>query len=290
MKGNEPMRIDSHQHYWRISRNDYGWITPELPVLYRDFLEKDLRPHLEKNKIDKTIVVQAAPTIEETEFILSLSNESETIAGVVGWIDIEDISYKERLENFRKHPKFVGIRIMIQDMPDERVILKPHYLEAFSYFEKMDIPVDLLVRSDQLSVVVELLKYVSIRAVIDHIAKPQIKAGTLEPWKSQMKQIAKHPNIYCKLSGMVTEADHHNWEKEEFIPYVRHIVNEFGVNRVMFGSDWPVCLLSASYDDVYNLLKETLPPNLTEVEEERIFGGNALKFYKLNMDSQQFKK
>src|ERR1700730_4796789 len=145
------MRIDSHQHYWKISRNDYGWITPEMPVLYRDFLEKDLRPYLEKNKKDKTIVVQAAPTLEETEFILSLSENSETIAGVVGWIDIEDPSYKEQLDRLRRNPKFVGIRIMIQDMPDEKVILKPNVLEAFSYFAELEIPVDLLVRSNQLS-------------------------------------------------------------------------------------------------------------------------------------------
>jgi L-fuconolactonase len=275
------MRIDSHQHYWKISRNDYGWITPEMPVLYRDFLEKDLRPHLEKNRIDKTIVVQAAPTLEETEFILSLSENSETIAGVVGWIDIEARSYKEQLDRLIKNPKFVGIRIMIQDMPDEKVILKPNVLEAFSYFAEIDIPVDLLVRSNQLAVVLELLKHVPLRAVIDHIAKPDIKHGFIDPWKSQMKQIAQYPQIYCKLSGMVTEADHHDWKKEDFIPYVQHIMSEFGVNRVMYGSDWPVCLLSASsYEDVYHLLKETLP-QLTEDEEERIFGGNALEFYKL---------
>src|SRR5689334_13535102 len=128
------MRIDSHQHYWKIDRNDYGWITPEIPILYRDFLENDLKPHLEKNKIDKTIVVQAAPTIEETEFILSLSNECETIAGVVGWINPENPSYKEHLNRFRQNPKFVGIRVMIQDMPDENKILEPEYLKAFSYF------------------------------------------------------------------------------------------------------------------------------------------------------------
>ena len=275
------MRIDAHQHYWKINRNDYGWITPELPELYCDFLEADLQPLLEKNKIDKTIVVQAAPTIEETEFILSLSKNSETIAGIVGWIDIENPSWKEQLEKFRKDPKFVGIRIMIQDMPNENIILQPNYLEAFSYFEKLDIPVDLLVLSAQLPIVVELLKHVSIRAVIDHIAKPDINQGSIEPWKSQIKQIAQYPNIYCKLSGMVTEAEHYNWTTEQFIPYVQHIVNEFGLNRVMYGSDWPVCLLSASYDDVFKLLKETLPQNLTKDDEEGIFGGNALEFYQL---------
>lgn len=275
------MRIDSHQHYWKIDRNDYGWITPEIPKLYRDFLEADLKPHLAKNKIDKTIVVQAAPTIEETEFILSLSKESETIAGVVGWINIENASYKDQLTRLREHPKFIGIRVMIQDMPDENKILEPSYLEAFSYFAELDLPIDLLVTSNQLPAVVELLKRVSIRGVIDHIAKPEIKQGKLKPWKQQMEQIAKHPTIYCKLSGMVTEADHTNWKQEDFVAYVYHIVQVFGKNRIMFGSDWPVCLLAASYDEVYELLRKTLPVELTEADKAKIFGENALEFYKL---------
>ncbi|TCN22746.1 amidohydrolase family protein [Mesobacillus foraminis] len=275
------MRVDAHHHYWKIDRNDYGWITPEIPKLYRDFLEKDLKPHLKKNKIEKTIVVQAAPTIEETEFILSLSNESETIAGVVGWIDPENPSYKEHLRRFRENPKLVGIRVMIQDMTDENKILEPSYLNAFSYFAELDLPVDLLVRSNQLPAVLELLKKVPIRGVIDHIAKPEIKQGNLEPWKTQMEQIARHPNIYCKLSGMVTEADHMIWEKEDFVAYVHHIVQVFGKNRIMFGSDWPVCLLAASYNEVFELLWEVLPGGITKEEEAKIFGENALEFYKL---------
>ena len=273
------MRIDAHQHYWKISRNDYDWITPDLPELYRDFLVEDLRIHLSKHKIDKTIVVQAAPTINETEFILDLSTHSDSIAGVVGWIDIEDSAYKQQLDKFRKHPKFVGIRIMIQEMPDESKILEPNYLEAFTYFEKLGIPVDILVKSNQLPVIVKLLNQVAIRGVIDHIGKPNIAKGELEPWKLHMSEIAKHPNIYCKLSGMVTEAHHYNWQIENFVPYIHHVLEVFGTNRVMYGSDWPVCLLSASYDDVYQLLKETLPSDINAEEEARIFGTNAAEFY-----------
>ncbi|WEG11084.1 amidohydrolase family protein [Pullulanibacillus sp. KACC 23026] len=276
------MRIDAHQHYWKINRADYGWITPDIPVLYRDFMVNDLKKHLEENNIDKTIVVQAAPTIEETEFILDLSTHSTSIAGVVGWVDLEDPTYKEQLNKFREHPKFIGIRIMIQDMPDESRILEPHYLEAFAYLEELDLPIDLLVKASQLPVLLKLLNQVSIRGVIDHIAKPNIAKGELEPWKRQISEIAKHPNIYCKLSGMVTEANHNNWRIEEFIPYVHHIIEEFGTNRVMYGSDWPVCLLSASYNQVYQLLKDTLPRNITSVEIERIFGANAIEFYQLD--------
>lgn len=275
------MRIDAHQHYWKISRNDYGWITPEISVLYRDFLEDDLKNHLKRNQIDKTIVIQAAPTEEETEFLLSLSEHADTIAGVVGWVDIGKGDYKEQLEKWMKHPKFVGIRVMIQDMPDETVILSPEFLEAFRYFAKIDLPVDLLVRSDQLSALLKLLKEVTFRGVIDHIAKPDIASGTRDPWELQMTEIARYPSIYCKVSGMVTEAEAYTWKKDDFIFYVHHIFREFGTDRVMFGSDWPVCLLAATYDQVYELLNNTLPNYVTEEDKQNIFGGNAMKFYQL---------
>lgn len=170
---------------------------------------------------------------------------------------------------------------MIQDMPDEHKILEPQYLEAFSYFADIDLPVDLLVKWSQLPSVLELLKQVPVRGVIDHLAKPDIKNGTMEPWKNWMEQIAQYPHIFCKLSGMVTEADHTNWTKEDFIPYIHHIVQVFGMERIMFGSDWPVCLLAAGYDEVYHLLKEVLPGNLSEEDEAKIYGGNAMKFYQL---------
>ncbi|UOQ86469.1 amidohydrolase family protein [Gracilibacillus salinarum] len=276
------MRIDAHQHYWKINQHDYGWITPEIPILYRDFLEENLIPHLRKHQIDRTIVVQAAPTIEETEFILSQSEKSDIIAGVVGWIDIEDPSYKKQLELFLNHPQFVGIRIMVQDMPDENIILKRKYLDAFEYFGKIDLPVDLLVHANQLAAVVKLLNQVTIRGVIDHIAKPSIKEGAIEPWRSYMSEIAKHPTIYCKLSGMVTEADHVQWKSEDFVPYVQHIVKMFGAERLLYGSDWPVCLLAADYDEVIQLIENVLPENLTESDKARIFGENAKIFYKLD--------
>lgn len=275
------MKIDAHQHYWKISRDDYGWITPDIPRLYRDFLEDDLLPHLQSRNITKTIVVQAAPTIEETEFILSLSEQSESIAGIVGWLDLDDPSYKKQLEIFQQHPKFLGIRVMIQDMEDETRILQKHYLDAFSYFEQMDLPIDLLVTSNQLDAVCQLLKQISIRAVIDHLAKPEIAKGITEPWKQRITEIAQYPNIYCKISGMVTEADHQSWRQEDFTPYVHHIVDVFGPDRIMYGSDWPVCLLAATYKDVHDLCEATLPTHLTADERENIFGNNASNFYKL---------
>ena len=276
------MRIDAHQHYWEVNRGDYGWITPEITTLYRDYLPTDLAPHLKKHQIEQTILIQAAPTIEETLFLLDLSNESGSIAGVVGWIDLESSDYKSQFSLFEKQPKFVGFRLMIQDMIDETIVLKENYIKALRYFVEKDVPVDLLFVHNQLPTVIQLLEKVpGLRGVVNHIGKPNIAGQIMEPWKSEMSQIAKHKNIYCKLSGMVTEADHNDWETSEFVAYIRHILVEFGMERVMFGSDWPVCLLAGSYDDVVNILEYALPKNMSKSDQEKLFGGNAQRFYKL---------
>ncbi|WNR45486.1 amidohydrolase family protein [Paenibacillus roseipurpureus] len=276
------MRIDAHQHYWKMDRGDYGWITPELSVLYRDFLPSDLQPHLEQFDINKTIVVQAAETLEETAYLLALSETSDTIAGVVGWLDLDDPNFLLHYKKCKQHPKYVGFRVMIQEMPDARAILQPHFVEALRYFAEENVPVDLLVVAHQLEPVVELLEQVpGLRAVIDHIAKPQIAAGVIEPWSSQMTAIAQHPNIYCKISGMVTEAHHTEWKAEDFTKYIQHILTIFGSKRVMFGSDWPVCLLAGEYEDVVDIVTQALPSHWTEEDKSRLFGLNAKEFYKL---------
>lgn len=276
------MRIDAHQHYWKLERGDYGWPTPELPVLYRDFLPDDLLPHLHQHHVDQTIVVQAAPTLEETDYLLSLSDESGTIAGVVGWLNLNDPDFLIHYKRFSEHPKYVGFRVMIQEMPDASVILEPHFVDALRYFAEKEVPVDLLVVSNQLEPVVQLLELVpGLRAVIDHIAKPRIADGVMEPWKSQMAAIARHPNIYCKLSGMVTEANHKEWKPEDFTAYIRHALDMFGTERVIFGSDWPVCLLTADYGEVVDVLTHSLPQDWSELDKARLFGLNAREFYKL---------
>lgn len=276
------MRLDAHQHYWKISRGDYGWITPEITTLYKDFLPNDLIPHLRDHHIEQTILVQAAPTIEETEFLLDLSNKSESIAGVVGWIDLEDSNYRAQFDRFKKHPKFVGFRLMIQDMIDETIVLQERYLEALRYFADKEVPIDLLCVHHQLPTVIRLLEKVpNLRGVVNHIGKPHIAGKVMEPWKSDMRQIAKYKNIYCKLSGMVTEADHKSWQKDDFVAYIRHVLDIFGMDRVMFGSDWPVCLLAGSYDDVVHVFEHALPKNLPKSDHQKLFGENAQKFYKL---------
>lgn len=275
------MRIDAHQHFWQLSRGDYGWISPEMKAIYRDFGPDDLAPLLDRNGIDQSIVVQAAPTTGDTAFMLELANRSDRIAGVVGWIDLERPDYREQYAAYRQHPAFAGIRLMIQEMEDAREALRPAVLEALRFFAAEGLPIDLLVRSHQLPALLELLEAVpGLRGVIDHIAKPRIDQDEWEPWASRMKQAASHPNIYCKLSGIVTEAAPHQLEPDTFVRYVRHIVEAFGAERVMFGSDWPVCLLAADYDNVVATLEATLPA-LEPAQREQLFGGNAIRFYKL---------
>ncbi|MFC5470490.1 amidohydrolase family protein [Cohnella suwonensis] len=278
----ELSRIDAHQHFWKIERGDYGWITPELPVLHRDYLPGDLRPHLEKHRLDGSIAVQAAPTLEETAYLLSLAESDDSVLGVVGWLDLQDPRHMEYYESFASHPKYVGFRIMIQEMPDAGAVLEPAFVEGLRAYASRGVPVDLLVTAGQLEPVIELVRQVpGLRGVIDHIAKPRIKEGVEEPWRGQIERLASFPNLYCKLSGMTTEADREAWRPEQFAPYVRHVLECFGPDRVMYGSDWPVCLLAATYDEVVGVLESALPDSWGETEKKKLYGLNAKEFYRL---------
>jgi L-fuconolactonase len=276
------MRIDAHQHYWDLTRNDYGWLTPELGVLYRNFLPNDLLPLLQANHISKTIAVQAAPTVAETEFLLQLSADNESIIGVVGWLDMASAQFEQQLLQFMKKDKFIGIRPMLQDL-DVDEVLQPAMLNSFSILEKYDFPIDLLVRPKHLSAILKIMERLpKLRAVVDHLAKPDIKNGLREPWKSQIAALAEYPNVYCKCSGMVTEADWQRWKREDFRFYIDHCFENFGAERLLFGSDWPVCLLAAQYDEVYKLMLDLLPDHFGREEQDLLFGLNAIRFYKIN--------
>ncbi|WP_235827934.1 amidohydrolase family protein [Brevibacillus migulae] len=276
------MRVDAHQHFWQISRGDYGWLTPDLGVLYRDYLPGDLAPHLQERQIQQTILVQAAPTREETDFLLRLYEETPFIAGVVGWLDMESLSFPEEFARYREHPGFVGLRPMLQDLEDDRWILRPQVMKHVELLVQADFPLDLLVFPRHLPYIKELLQsFPSLRGVIDHAAKPPIAKGLLEPWKELLADIAAHERILCKLSGLVTEADHQHWTVADLAPYVQHVIEVFGADRTLYGSDWPVCLLAGSYGEVFEALQQALPAALTEAEREAIFGGNAIRFYKL---------
>lgn len=284
------MRIDAHQHFWSTKRpNDYGFLVPEAGVLYNEYKPEGLKLVLDTIGIDYTVLVQAAETEEETNWLLDLVEEVEYVAGVVGWIDFDTDSetFSKKLDHFRKNRKFIGVRPMLQDLPDDRFILRPRVLENLKIVASQDFPFDILVYPKHLPHIYEMLQRVpGLRAVIDHMAKPEIRSAKTEPWLFWMQKISQFPNVWCKLSGMVTEADHYNWEQREFEPYIQGIVQSFGPMRLMFGSDWPVCLQAATYTQVYDLLikgLEKLPERLNDTQWEAIFGTNASKFYKLNV-------
>ncbi|KHF41658.1 amidohydrolase family protein [Halalkalibacter okhensis] len=275
------MRIDAHQHYWNIDREDYGWIKPDNQLMYRNYYPADLLPHLKNQNINKTILIQAAPTIDETIFLLELSKTEETVAAVIGWLDLTEHNFKEKLNMYRKYAKFAGIRVMIQDMKDETVVLTPPYVKAFKYFEEINLPIDLLVTHDQLDTLIKLMEKVpNLRGVIDHIGKPNISNKYFDSWYHNMKGLSKYPNLYCKTSGMITEASQ-NWEIKDFKPYLRAVLELFSIDRLMYGSDWPVCLMAGFYDDTVNVVMGNLEESLNSEEINKLFGQNASIFYEL---------
>ncbi len=263
-------------------------MSPAVQALCRDYLPADLRPSLERHRIDKTILVQAAQTVAETDFLLELATNDDSIAGVVGWLDMEDAGFIQQFQEYRKKAKFIGLRPMLQDLEDDRWILRPQVLHALRIVADADFPFEFLTFPRHLPFVLQALESIPhLRVAIDHISKPEIRAGTLEPWKNCMAQLAGHPNLYCKLSGMVTEADHASWTADDLRPYIGHVVECFGFDRLMFGSDWPVCLLAASYDRVIEAARAILMPVLDEVAERKLFGETAARFYKLGNEAQR---
>jgi L-fuconolactonase len=277
------MRIDGHQHFWKLNRGDYHWMSPGIAKLYRDYLPADLVPHLIKHRIDRTIVVQAADTVEETDFLLGLAAENEFIAGVVGWLDLESPDFARQFDHYRKNPKFIGLRPMLQDLPDDAWIARPSVLRSLRIIAEADFPFDFLTLPRHLPYVIRALDEVGpLRGTIDHISKPEIKRHKFQPWQDLLEQLAEHKTLYCKLSGMITEADHDHWTAEDLRPYIDHAVNCFGWDRVIFGSDWPVCLLAGSYDQVIDGVHDVLHPRMDAEAERKLFGLNAMTFYKLN--------
>lgn len=277
------IRIDAHQHFWRIEDGYYDWIDPSDSVLYRDYVPEDLVHHLKTHSMDGTITVQASPNIKDTELLLELSEKTNSILGVVGWVDVTGHTFKEDLETLKKHKKFVGIRVMIQDFEDPSILLSSSYMKAFKYLEEQQISVDLLVREIQLPVIVQLLREVpQLRAVIDHLGKPTIAKAQLDTWEDQLQEIASYSTVYCKLSGLVTEAKV-EWKIGDFKPYLQRAYDAFGPNRLMFGSDWPVCLVAATYDEVVEIIKSTFEDKLSEEDQHKLFGENAARFYRIDI-------
>jgi L-fuconolactonase len=271
------MIIDAHQHFWRPARGDYGWLTPDLPTLYRDFMPTALAPILGQQKIDGTILVQAAPTVAETEFLLEIADETPFVYGVVGWVDFDDTNSLGEIARLAKHPKLVGLRPMIQDIVDDDWMLRPNLAPILDAMIQQDLAFDALVLPRHLPNLREFLaRYPNLRVVIDHGAKPEIANGHFDDWANDMMLIAREGRTYCKLSGLLTEAGE-DWNITNLEPYVAHLFKHFGTQRLIWGSDWPVLTLATSYDKWLSIARTFVP----DASEDAIFGQNARDFYRL---------
>lgn len=273
-----PVRIDAHQHYWRIARGDYGWLTPALGPIHRDFTPADLAPALAAGAIDRTILVQAAPTLAETRFLLEVARDTPSVAGVVGWADLAAPDAAGVVADLAHDPLLVGLRPMLHDLADPDWVLRPDLAPAFDAMVAGGLTFDALARPIHLSRLIELARRrPDLRIVVDHAAKPEIAQGRLDPWRADIAALARAPNVTVKLSGLVTEAAP-DWTDRDLAPVVDHLLGCFGTDRLMFGSDWPVCLLAAPYAR-WLASAEALTAGVDAAGRAAIFGGTAARIY-----------
>lgn len=274
------MRIDAHQHYWDPARGDYGWLTPALGPLYRPWGPADLAPALARHAIDGTVLVQAAPTVPETEWLLALADRTPAVRGVVGWIDFEKPDDLAALRRLAAHPKLVGLRPMIQDIADDAWVTRRDLDPAFAAMIDHDLVFDALTLPRHLPHLLErLARHPDLRVVVDHGSKPQIRDRAFDDWARDMTRVARETRASVKLSGLVTEAAQ-GWTGADLAPYVDHLLGAFGPHRILFGSDWPVCLLASSYERWIETV-EGFIAHLTDHERAAIMGGNAARIYRL---------
>ncbi len=275
------MKIDSHQHFWKYDPQEYPWIQSEWSIR-RSFLPDDLWPLLQEHRIDGCIAVQARQSLVETDWLLSLADRYPWIYGVVGWVDLRSKDVEAQLQRYANTTKLVGVRHVVQDEPDDRFLLGPEFLRGVGMLAKHGLTYDVLIYPKQLPAAIEFCRlFPDQPMVLDHIAKPFISKSELQPWASQIQKLSECPNVYCKLSGMVTEAKWKDWKATDFRPYLETIIECFGVDRLMYGSDWPVCLLSGSYRQVYEIVADFLG-SLSESEQSKILGRNASEFYAID--------
>ena len=279
------MRIDSHQHYWEPRRGDYDWMPKDNPILYRRYRPADLEPNLERNGIDGTVVVQAAESVHETEYLLGIADASDSVLAVVGWVDFENPADRRQLERLSRHPKLAGVRPLIQDIPDVDWMLRDDVQWAYRAIIDVDLTFDALGFPRHLDNFLTIFRrYPDLRVVIDHCMKPQIRDHRDQPrlfdeWAAKMSRFAGETSAYCKLSGLVTESSG-NWTVEDLRPFADHVLSAFGAERVMWGSDWPVCRNRATYDAWWEA-SQALTGHLDEAARAAIFGGTAARFYRI---------
>jgi len=276
------MRIDAHQHFWHYDPVRDDWITDEMSVLKRDFLPEHLEPELAEQGIDGCVAVQADQSEDETRFLLQLADRHAFVLGVVGWVDLRAADLYDRLEHFSRFERLCGLRHIAQAEPDD-FLEREDVVRGIGTLADFDLTYDILVYPQQLRAALALVEKLPDQPlVVDHLAKPLIRDGELEPWAAQMGELASNPNVWCKVSGLVTEADWSRWRPEDIHPYLDVVFDAFGPDRLMFGSDWPVCLLAASYQQVVRLIDD-YAAGRSAAARNKLFGGNALRFYELRV-------
>lgn len=277
------MIIDSHQHYWTLDRGDYGWLTPDVgAILYQDYMPEHLKQELQRCNVKGTVLVQAAPTMEETEFMLELCAQEDSVLGVVGWLDVGGVEFEKHYVRFRTNPRFVGIRPSLPSVSDGDWSRYPELLRNLELLAEDGFPIDLLLRTSDLLPIKKLLDRVpKLTAVIDHLANPIFHDGRIEQWANGMERVSQFEHTSCKLSGMATGAGRLNVKVHDVALYVQTVIDKFGTDRLMFGSDWPVCLQAGSFTEMLEMVRAALPASLTRAQIDAILGGNAARIYRL---------
>jgi len=275
------MRIDSHQHFWHYSAAEYEWIDDSMSVLRRDFLPSDARREMDLAGIDACVAVQARQTLEETRWLLELADSATFIAAVVGWVDLQADDVEAQLARFAAHSKLVGVRHIVQSEPDPRFLLRPAFCRGISLVEELHLTYDILIYPRQLPAAIELVsRFPRQRFVLDHLAKPEIRTGEIREWERHIRELAEARNVWCKVSGLVTEADWTRWTAADVRPYLDVAFDCFGADRLLAGSDWPVCTVAANYGRTMSLLTDYLEHRPSS-ERDAVLGGNAARFWGL---------
>lgn len=274
-------KIDSHQHFWRYNPTDYVWLDDRMNVLKKDYLPEDLKKEQANIGFEGSIAVQARQKEDENEFLLKLAVKHSSVKGIVGWVDLQAEYVEERLEYYSQFHKFCGVRHVVHDEPDKDFILRPAFMRGISKLAFYGLTYDILIFEEHLPNTIRFLeKFPDQKFVLNHVGKPKIKEGIITPWKENIKILAEFPNVFCKVSGMVTEADWKNWEPGNIYPYLDIVFDAFGENRIMIGSDWPVCLLAGGYEKIMKVVMHYIN-QFPDSVQQKILGRNCIGFYGL---------
>jgi L-fuconolactonase len=277
------MKIDSHQHFWIYKSDEYGWISSDMEILRKDYLPDQLKTELSSKGFDGSVAVQARQSLAETQWLLNLADQNSFIKGVIGWVDLCSPDVEEQLTQVSGNPKLVGIRHVLHDEQDENFMLRKSFLGGIAYLKKFGLTYDILVFPQHLPNTIQLVSQFPEQVfILDHIAKPPIKDQKISPWKEHIEELARFRNVYCKLSGMVSEANVKNWKQEEFNPYLSVVFDAFGTDRLLIGSDWPVCTLAGPYKQIMQVVIDYIR-TFPDQDKKKILGKNAIEVYDLKL-------